>query len=395
MPTKRLLFAAVACGLLLVVLEGVLHALCVVSGPIDRVLAESPSAPIPICLVDPVLGQRPNPAYPSHDTRGYRNKEAREHATVVALGDSQTYGMGVSMDEAWPRQYETLGGDSTYSIAFGGFGPTQGLALTPLALSLRPGVVVYGLYAGNDLFDCFSMVHLRGQLPELGTADPAVAAAIADAERSAPIHAQIDGLFAGGHTGVRGVLARHSKLYGVVRAVKRAVLNPFEDPWTRAQHLAQASGGREEAVEIGRFRTVLTSTYRLCGLNLDDVRIAEGHRVCLEALRRIEQQVTAAGARFVVALIPTKELVFEAIIAHQGVPVSEDFTRLVACEREMWQRTRRFLGEHSIEWVDCLVPLRGCLDEGRQPYPENADGHPNAAGQQAIAAAVAAALEGR
>jgi hypothetical protein len=51
----------------------------------------------PMTIPDARLGHRLNPAYPGHDVRGWRNQVPLDAADIVALGDSQTYGLGVSV----------------------------------------------------------------------------------------------------------------------------------------------------------------------------------------------------------------------------------------------------------------------------------------------------------
>ena len=53
--------------------------------------------------------------------RGFRH--------IVAIGDSQTYGMAVRREQAWPQQIETLSGRTVYNMSFGGYGLVEGLAL--------------------------------------------------------------------------------------------------------------------------------------------------------------------------------------------------------------------------------------------------------------------------
>lgn len=88
-------------------------------------------------------------------------------------------------------------------------------------------------------------------------------------------------------------------------------------------------------------------------------------------------------------LIPTKMLVFDPYV--QGSQRSPDFDRVVEAETEMWAATRQALATGGIDFVDALPALRRSVEEGR-PYPMSQDGHPNAFGHQAIAAAVAAHL---
>src|SRR4051812_28406717 len=57
---------------------------------------------------DARLGQRPRAGYADHDERGWRNPMAVQHADIVALGDSQTYGLGVQASATWPARIAAL-----------------------------------------------------------------------------------------------------------------------------------------------------------------------------------------------------------------------------------------------------------------------------------------------
>jgi hypothetical protein len=64
---------------------------------------------IPLSIKDEKLGWRPNPRTPGHDPIGFRNENVPEDVSVLAMGDSQTYGVGVSREQAWPQQLAGLG----------------------------------------------------------------------------------------------------------------------------------------------------------------------------------------------------------------------------------------------------------------------------------------------
>src|SRR4030095_14915524 len=94
---KQSVFAVVMVFLVVGVMEGTLDLLAVLSPTVDRVLespwtVNSPRESLP----DERLGSRPNPSYPGHDSKGFRNPRVPAKADVVALGDSNTYGANVA-----------------------------------------------------------------------------------------------------------------------------------------------------------------------------------------------------------------------------------------------------------------------------------------------------------
>jgi hypothetical protein len=134
------------CGVVLVLLvigslEITLGLLAFVSPRVDRLLASPWTNAIPPTVPDARLGHRPNPVYPGHDRKGFRNPEIPAKAHIIALGDSQTYGTNVEPEDAWPRQLESMTRKTVYSIAYGGYGPTHSLVLWDEAVALSPKIV--------------------------------------------------------------------------------------------------------------------------------------------------------------------------------------------------------------------------------------------------------------
>jgi len=402
---KTILFGFITILLVLGTLEVVLDLLALASSRVDEVLA-SPFPPYPHTVPDARLGHRPNPEYPGHDSHGFRNPTVPRSAEIVALGDSQTYGSGVTADAAWPRRLEVITGRSVYSMAYGGYGPVHSLILWDEAMALEPRVVIEAFYAGNDLFDAFDIVYNKGQLPELKTPDPETRRRVTAAEEAEPIAEHVARLYrmgapaepAGQEQVPRaGFLSRHSGLYGLLRRVRYEIGRERPGPeeaaaraWADAQAFARARPAYCEIFEAGGLRTIFTSPYRLSALDLEDPRIAEGLRISLEALRAMDRRAAARGVRFLVLMIPTKERVFEGSWADP----SASYRRLVDNEARLWEAMKSYLDGEGIAHVDALGALRGRLARGAQPYPVSDDGHPSAEGHRAIAEAVAESLAG-
>jgi hypothetical protein len=381
-------------------LEGILALASVVSVQVRRVLAPPGQEPAPVAaLPDARLGHRPSPDYPGHDRRGFRNPEALEQADLVVLGDSQSYGAGVDPGLEWPRQLARASGLRLYNLAYGGYGPAHHLLLWEEAMRLRPSTVLVAFYTGNDLFDAFDLVYTRGQLPELRAKDPAVLAAVRSAEEAEPLAARVSRLFTFGTPEpaplppVRGFFSRHSRLYALARRTRHeltARLNPpaAPDPWEAAVAFARAHPDHCRVFQRGPHRTVFTPGYRFSVLDPSDPRVREGERIAVEVMREMQARAAAAGARFLVVWIPTKELVYRELVEDGG----EAYDALTGGERELQARMRHALEEVGIEVVDTLPALRAQLVSGKPPYPLDQDGHPSAAGHEAVARQVRAAL---
>lgn len=409
---KQAFFGVVLTLLVIALLEITLSLLAFVSPSIGQLLAPPwASRAMPHTLSDARLGYRPNPAYPGHDRRGFRNPSVPDNAHIVTLGDSQTYGTGVEPGQAWPRQLESISGRIVYSMAYGGYGPTHSLMLWDEAVALQPNMVIEAFYAGNDLFESFNVVHNQGKLSEFKSTDSQLQMRLRDAEQSEPIAERVSQMFRmgtpnaaikkapttakSGNFSPRKALAKYSKIYGLLRRTQYEAVRLVQqlnrasrEEWEAAKAFAEAHPEYCQVFSNGQFKTIFTSEYRLAALDLDDPRIAEGLQISLRAIKRMHELATARDIRFLVVLVPTKETVFRG---HWQNP-STSYHRLTEHEARFWAITKDVLARNGIEYLDALPALQAQLAAGIQPYQVSQDGHPNRHGHQAIAKLVAAHL---
>ena len=180
---------------------------------------------------------------------------------------------------------------------------------------------------------------------KLRSADPAILDATTEAERQVPLSQRVRDLSTIGKTrsngrtspkpSVKNTIYRYSKLFGVLRAVARYYRNAQEvrgSPalWEVFKEEAETHRASFQIVETERFRTVLTPEYRSFVVDLSDPRIREGLRISLQVLREMNVRCKATGIRFVVLLIPTKELVFEKVVGGQPGNVRKTYERLIS-----------------------------------------------------------------
>ena len=384
----------------------------------QRLPEERAKLTIPHTIDDPRFGCRGNPAHPNHDRWGFHNAAVPDSADIVAIGDSHTYGALLSHEQAWPAVLHRLSAKRVYNMSLGGWGPVEYMMSVDQALSLEPKVVLFGVYFGNDLFDCFRAVYVRGAASEL--ADPRAKVELARIEAEGDLRSQATRLFwvpehtappeagAGGLASARFWVADHCRLYALARLVKNACsptqvqAAPFtpdsDEAW---QYAVRWAAGHEEdcaVMDLGQVRTVLTAPYRHVALNLEDPRINEGLNLACKALRAAADKCRAQGVQPVILLLPTKELVF-SVLTPEDMPTASaqesgqssypGLAQLVSAELAVRRRLTSHLDEHDIAWIDTLPALRACFDTpGAQPYPASMDGHPNAVGQQIIARTV-------
>lgn len=399
---KKRFAAALARPALLVAtllfLEGVLRVATLVSPRLNELLVpdawQGPMTP------DSVFGFRGNPGWHDHDARGFRNPVALDSVDWVLLGDSQTYGTGVSRESAWPQAMASATGRSTYSMAFGGWGPGQGLLALPQALALHPRAVVYAFYFGNDLADVFTLASRETRLRLIPDSLLSASAAL---EKVEPLGAKLSFLFALGDTTdqspstvdrLREVLSAHSRLYDLAHALKKLARPDAPMPALLAADmghaLARITPAQRRFVTIFRdtaWRTLLTPAYRDQALNPDDPRVRAGLAGTKTALQAMDEECRKQGVRFLVVLIPTKESVFAPRMT--GRLHDDRVVTVVEHERRIREDLGDWLRRQGIETLDVLPDLQHAA---AQPYFENADGHPNEVGHRTIARAVAQRL---
>lgn len=355
-------------------------------------------------LEDNELGHRPNPEYPGHDSKGFRNNFVPDTVSIVALGDSQTYGTSVLSEQAWPKQLESLTGLSTYSMAYGGYGPAHSLVLLDEAISLRPKLIIEAFYSGNDLFDSYSFVYNMGKLPYLKARSESVLKAVELKESTNPILEKLRRITGVANKPAKKInairIAKYSKILAALQVIKANIsisLIPghwHEPKWDVIKKRAMIRKDHI-AFESGNNRTVFTAQYRLCALDMEDPRISEGLRISLNAMLMMKERANKEGVGFMALLIPTKEFVFKDISLDGLDRISEDYEALVRNEEIMWKKAKEFLREHDIDTIDSLPTLRNYLHSGNQPYFMGSDGHPRDSGHLAIAELVTKNLDRR
>lgn len=339
--------------------------------PVDYLMAHP--------VFDSVLGVRLEPHVAGHDAWGFRNREVPEEASVVTIGDSQTYGVGAPAPLSWPAQLAALTRRRVYNAALGGYSPVQYRELLNMyALRLRPAVVVVGFYYGNDLWEAYHTVY--GLRRWTALRQPGVPAPAPYSEDEAPSKKFLGPL--------RDWLARHSVVY---RMGTSSILGRYAQ---RAEFAAR--GPSPDVVDfrhpVTGIRTVFTPAYRLGALSLDSANVREGLRLSLDRLERIADDCQAAGIDLLVALIPTKERVYQPWIEGDAdLQEREPLRSLLRNEIEIDRQIRQFLSQRDVPYLELVAPLREAARRAAI-YPPNEDGHPNADGYAAIAKAVAQAI---
>jgi lysophospholipase L1-like esterase len=389
----RFLLLSAATLLSLLVMEGVSRLFL---SPIDYLK--------PSLVHDDLLGHAIAPHTAGHDAWGFRNKAIPERCDIVAIGDSQTYGVSATARDSWPAILQRLTGKSVYNLALGGFAaPQYRHLLQTRALSLRPSLVIVGCYCGNDLAETYLTIYGNDHWQNLrrnnftlartaaGDTTGAVENAIGGtASRSPMLELKPAGAVMRILLAAREWLAHHSVLY------RAAIEGSFVGDLLRRSQTEYGYSSADIATfedESNQIRAGFTPLSRLAALNLDDPRNAEGLRLNMELLHQMSEITSKAGIGFLVALIPTKELVFASYIENnEAMNLSQTIDQVLYFERRATELLKADLAEHGIAYVDLLPSLQHAVGK-EQIYPINCNGHPTGKGYAVIAQAIASHLE--
>jgi len=329
---------------------------------------------------NPVLGAVPSAtARSGFDAWGFRNREVPKTADIVAVGDSHTFGNTAKMNESWPYVLGSLVGRHVYNMGMGGYGPNQYFYLSDnRALSLKPSVIIWGLYMGDDFQNAYEITyglnywaHLRGYPARNVDAD------IWDPPAPKP----------GALRKCRVWLARHSVIY---QLLFHASLGGHIQGETQIRNAVQLYPGvdttlmipEKHILEAFRPKSMLTR------LDQDNQDIREGMRITFELINEMNQICQQNHIHFVVVVIPIKEEVFSEYLEHNPqLPLSGVLDKLLPNDRLAREKTFQFLTQAKIAYVDPLPALKRSVSD--ELYARSAtDMHPSKNGYRVIAEAI-------
>ncbi len=315
-------------------------------------LALNPSDYLGVEMVqDNVLGAVPSAtAKAGFDAWGFRNPGVPKTEDIVAVGDSHTFGNTAKMEESWPYVLGRLTGRHVYNMGMGGYGPNQYFYLSNTkALTLKPNVIVWGLYMGDDFQNAYAITYgfnYWAKLRRLPSQN--VDANIWDPPTPMPNLLRKARVWLSSHSVIYQLVFHASpggRLQGETQIRNAAELYPGA-----ATSLAVPGKNILEAFRPGSM---------LSRLDQDNQDIREGMRITFELIREMNEICQQRHIRFVVVVIPIKEEVFSDYLEHnRKLPLSDVVDKLLPNDRVARKKTFEFLTESNIPYVDPLPALK-------------------------------------
>ena len=283
------------------------------------------------------------------DSRGFRNTRETARADVVFIGDSYVEGSYVSDEETVSSALEDLTRLPVTNLGRAGYGTLQELAvLRRYALPLKPRMVAWFFFEGNDLYNDEEFEGIRTYLQEHGGYDKS------GKSKRQPFRKTSFSVYS--FQFLRRLF--HPIVPNVVSTV-----GWFQDETGRQHSMCFYDYGELEFTEYEEKRFATSRETLL-----------EGDEVCREN-----------GCKLIVFFVPMKFRVYGDYCTY---PAHSRCT-----EWEPWDLADRFVDfgrESGLECVDLTVPMRRAAAAGKVLYaPE--DSHWNPAGHRFVAELVRAA----
>ncbi|HSC35382.1 MAG TPA: hypothetical protein VLG45_08915, partial [Thermodesulfobacteriota bacterium] len=294
---------------------------------------------------------------------GFRNPGVPEEIDIVAIGDSQTYGVNVKSENSWPAQLARMSGTTVYNLGVGGYSPLQYYYLYDAGIGLKPKRIILGLYPANDLNDVCKFIERLEYWREW---------------------ARVRGYDTGVCTGSSGWLSRIN-----------TVLSASHLYWTAARAIKRVNEGTDfgDSIRVSDEKNPTLIKYGSISshrkyMDLERERIALGLAVTEDALREMNEKARVLGIEFGVVLIPSKEIVFYEYLRKNGYEPSADYRQLVDNEKKLVAELSRYMNRQGIEFTDARPYVERELYGQGHVYSRTDDGHPLEAGYNAYARAV-------
>ena len=282
---------------------------------------------------------------------GFRNSSPwPDQADIVVLGDSLTFGYGVTESETWPALLaHAIGPTRLVNLGLVGGGPQQYLRVyETFGIGLRPKLVIVGFFSGND----FSNAETFDRWLKSGVGGNYMVWRDFGQPRRVDFSLRHLGASLESWVAIEvHPYLRKSYLFNLLRTARTAVTRgPSAQPVT-----VRLSGGRE--IQLSRDDVVTEAARARPGQREFDLTLA--------ALEQIHTTAARNGAHTLIVLQPSKEEVYLPLLNVE----TPDLT---------WP-LREALRSRGIDYLDLGPEFRRRAAGGEQLF-YRVDGHPNAAG---------------
>ncbi len=340
---------------------------------------------------DDILGLMIKPGHNGHDRLGFRNPQFPAQADVVAIGDSNTYGINAVSGESWPGHFQSLVGRTTYNMGLGGFGPLQHLhALRTMSPAFKPKVTIVAIYFGNDVMDAYNLAHDKDHWKDFRlSVRPKGALTEADKLAEQEWVDQEKARFMGA---TRDWLAMNSMVYSVTRHM---VLTPLANAMRQKRAAAfdpevQMPWADPRYPNVG---LVFGSRVRAMSVDAGVAQVEEGLKISERAIALMAKEAQAQGTQLVMAFIPTKERVYCDVLKKSGVALPRPHVQLCDTEPAVQARWMQAAQAAGLPVADTAQALADAAERGEAIYPRHVDGHAVSAGYRVMAQAIAAVVK--
>ena len=286
-------------------------ALCVLALVIEvalRALTPLPMTDFADATWDPHLLYRV-PKILGANADGFRERSDAEAATIAAIGDSFTFGLGVDASASWPEKVEALSGQSVYNYSAPSYNIYQYYFLATQALDLGADEIIIGFYPSNDLrlqvCQVLELDHWRDFVDVEGL-DPA---GCAEPERNYEDFKKAEGVGLAHsltHWGVENS-ALFCLLYVVTDKVRSAL------PYDKSQFVFA------RGIPFAKSRM----KYRLYQTDWESELVQASYRNSQQLFLKMRDQAADRGARLRVLLIPSKFQVARDVLREEGAEIPE------------------------------------------------------------------------
>jgi hypothetical protein len=278
---------------------------------------------------------------------GFRDDGLNGPVYAVTVGDSFTFGDGVSLEQTWVERLEASIGHDVVNEGVPGYSSIQNMRnLAAYSLPLEPEVVIWAFFNNDPADDWAFQAWLASGEPSWGAwqrMQLANEATETDAQA-----ADTDSLTT--------FLAENSRLYAVANLAAQAADEPYQ-PYV------------DDTLDFRfKFDTVWNKY-----LNADDERVQYGMQLAQFNVLEGQRLAGEQGVELVLALIPFKEQVYWPIVSRY-VERPEDYD-----VDWMTDAMLDFCADNDLTCIDLLPAFRARAEQGEQLYFRT-DGHFNEAG---------------